>query len=239
MPEGSDIRMHCPSCGKRLRLPPGTSPGKEFRCPRCAARVRAPGGAPGAEVKELLPTCPVCARGKVVAASGADDDLYVCTHCRSRVSETLLGFVYLDVDPRYVHVSEEAKNQPYTRQRLIEMAEQAAKTGQSGLGGKPVSPPPKPKPAPSTPSAKPKAPPEETPEDKADTGPVITGEDLLAEMSSTGKGDDDGNDADLWWDVDEEELAKRGGPPPPPGADKPKKAEGEVTLDDILGDIGH
>lgn len=238
MPDDPEHRIHCPSCGKRLRLPTGATPGKEFRCPRCAARVRTPGVAPGEERKELLPTCPVCARGKVVEEAGADEDLYVCTHCKSRLSETVLGFVFLDIDPRYVHVSPEAKNQPYTRQRLIEMATEAAKSGQSVMGARPAAAPPKAAPPPK-PASKPPVPgaAEETPEDKQDTGPVLTGEDLLAEMSAFGK-DDDANDADLWWEVDEEEPAKGGDPfpPPPPGAEK---KEGGLTVDDILGDIGN
>lgn len=240
MTDPPDARVPCPGCGKTLRFPAGTPPDKEFRCPRCAARVKAPGAAPETAEAVFLPTCPVCAKGKVVAGASSGEEVYVCSHCDSRLSETIFGYLYLQLDPRYAKGAAKVKNQTFTRQQLVAMSARAAETGLPSLasGDSPAAErqkepePPTPTPTP-PPLPAPRAEEEKEPEPESS----VTAEDLLSEMSVRSKSDDRTDD-ELWWEIDEEELAKRKGSTGealPEQAGKAGSGGAEPTLDDLLG----
>lgn len=256
MSEPSELRSPCPGCGKSLRFPPGTQPGKHFKCPRCATRVAVPGPAAKREAPAFLETCPACAKGRVIAEKGGEEGTFACTHCESRISETMLGFLYIKIDPAFVPDAEAVKSRLFTRPQLKNLSEAAARTGKTSLAaeGAPARPAPKPKPAPPAPAepeAAPAEPPltpaqpkqqgglaaEPAPPSEAPAAPTAEGEpapeeglsaeDLMGELEAAGPGDGlEDAEEDLWWEVDEEALAARGDAPAPP-ADSPKSGDGE------------
>lgn len=53
--QNSSIRFECPSCGGRVKVPPGQA-GQTCQCPRCNAKIVAPGGGPVQQPRESTPT---------------------------------------------------------------------------------------------------------------------------------------------------------------------------------------
>ena len=127
-----DHRLCCPGCGQtftpaaKYRLPDGS-----WRCPSCqkeflprkaAPKADAP---PPAEAEVLLPLCPICEEGAVVAAgSSGEEELFACRSCQSVLSETIFGLRYKRLDPRFEKRKEEFKGQTFTRVQLKQMSEQ-------------------------------------------------------------------------------------------------------------------
>ena len=185
--------------------------------------------------KVFLPVCPVCVRGKVVKdVTDEQADSYVCTNCGSKLSETIFGFVYLTIDETYVTNPDAIKNRTFTKPQLAELSAKAAKSGESSLASikpkeAPAKPPPKPAPKPSPP------PPPAPVQTKADADAAQEGRELVAELAQGAPAADE----ELWWEIDEEELARRQAstPEPSPPAKQPRQP-GEVTIDDLLEDLG-
>jgi hypothetical protein len=202
---------------------------------------------PGEHGKALLAVCPVCARGEVKALAEPESDTYVCVHCGSRVSETILGFVFKTVNETYVRRPEAVKNKAFTKAQLFQLSAQAASSGASAFGeaGQPPpktkpSPPPRPRPAEAEP---PPPPPPPEAQEPAKAEPPVDGKALLRELaeggSEAGAAADEGGE-DIWWEVDEEELAKRQAAGPAQAKDKaaPENKPAGPSVDDLLDDIG-
>jgi len=122
--------LRCPGCGQAFTadakhsLPDGT-----WRCPACGKefqpRKHPARAAPPPEATVFLPLCPICEEGAVVVAEATEEEqVYRCRACRSVLTETIFGFRYTRIDPRFEKRKDEFADQTFTAVELRKMSQQ-------------------------------------------------------------------------------------------------------------------
>lgn len=195
--------------------------------------------------KLFLPACVVCAKGRVLYSTDPDAaDTYSCTHCSSRIVETILGYVFKEVDAGYLDKADDLKKRTFTKPQLVHLATQTVRLGHSALVDRPADkagaeavPTRKPRPADAATAPRPAAPPKPAPRPKQESVP--SGDALLKELVSD-ESPKPAADDDLWWEIDVEEVARRKADKArakaPPGPEPSQKPDG-VSIDDLLDEL--
>ena len=125
--------VQCPGCGQKF-APAGAAslPDGSYRCPSCRKEflpqkspqqtARRPAAGKAAV---LLPVCPICSEGPVVAGGSAEEEeLYTCRTCESLLSETIFGFRYKKIDPRFEKRRDEYQGHTFTRVDLLAVSDE-------------------------------------------------------------------------------------------------------------------
>lgn len=131
-----EAHIECPVCGRKM-----TQSERDMKldgkavCSHCGEEFsvrRSPDEAPARDVKRgevFLSCCPICEEGIVFAAeSEGDDRVYRCDSCDSVLKETIFGFGYECLDPRFESRKSEYNNKYLTRPEIVGAAEKIEKS---------------------------------------------------------------------------------------------------------------
>lgn len=142
----SQGRITCNHCGKSYLVPmnySGETSGP-FVCPGCQKKgLQGRPAAPQEPIAEAMPVdrppvvnepaadqsqvllnvCPVCLSGKAMRRSpDPDEHEIICTNCSSVLEETIFGYGYKEIDPKFRHEVSKFPGKTFTLPELAETA---------------------------------------------------------------------------------------------------------------------